>query len=93
MIVLLAVGREADEPTYDANSALGVMILTGGLANGGGRTGTAEERSAAPDIDQRLKLPSYAAISAPSRSSAGDRPRRVYWSKKQRACSRSEGWK
>jgi hypothetical protein len=44
MIVLLAVGREADEPTYDANSALGVMILTGGLANGGGRTGTAEER-------------------------------------------------
>jgi hypothetical protein len=44
MIVLLAVGREADQPTYDTNSAMGVTILTGGLANGGGRTGTAEER-------------------------------------------------
>jgi hypothetical protein len=33
----------------------------------------------------------YAAISVPAKSSAGDLPRRVYRSKKQRACSRSEG--
>jgi hypothetical protein len=31
MIVLLAVGREAGEPTYDANSGMGVTILTDGL--------------------------------------------------------------
>jgi len=29
MIVLLTVGREAGEPTYDANSAMGVTNLTG----------------------------------------------------------------
>jgi hypothetical protein len=29
MIVLLIVGREASEPTYDASSAMGVTILTG----------------------------------------------------------------
>jgi hypothetical protein len=47
MIVLLIAGSEADEPTYDANSAMGVTILTRPLSNGA-ESGRRSSRTARP---------------------------------------------